>query len=163
MLELQPVTIEDLPLWESLQADPRMMEHLGGAHPKERIAQILSNTLKVVEAGTGWVFKAVVDGHSVGSVCIWESEHDGQPISEIGWMILTAFQKQGLGTQAVRAILDRARAEQRWGVIHAFPAVSNGGSNGICRKLGFELLDVCDIDYAGRMLRCNHWRIDLHA
>jgi RimJ/RimL family protein N-acetyltransferase len=46
-------------------------------------------------------------------------------------------------------------------VIHAYPGISNGASNAICRKAGFSLVGERDIDYVGRILRANHWRLDL--
>ena len=49
---------------------------------------------------------------------------------------------------------------QLGGVVHAFPATSNGPSNGICRSLGFTLLGEQDVTFAGRVLRSNHWLID---
>ena len=58
---------------------------------------------------------------------------------------------------ALAAILERARHDPRWGDIHAFPGVTNGPSNALCRKFGFDLLDEVTVDYGGRILRCNHW------
>jgi RimJ/RimL family protein N-acetyltransferase len=93
----------------------------------------------------------------VGSVMIWHSEHEGQPISEAGWMILPEHQGRGHASAAVGLLLERARADGRWGDIHAFPGATNAPSNALCRKFGFELIEQVDIDYAGRPLRCNHW------
>jgi len=46
--------------------------------------------------------------------------------------------------------------------MHAFPAVGNGPSNAICRKLDFELRGECDFEYPpGRWMRCNDWRFAL--
>ena len=96
---------------------------------------------------------------AAGSVCIWENNVRGESINEIGWSILPAFQRQGLATGAVRAMLDKARAEGRWSVLHAFPSVTNDASNAICRKMGFSLLEEVDLEWAGRKLHCNHWRL----
>ena len=165
-MELREISMDDLPLWEAMQCDPVMMAELGGPHPKERIPRILQNTLEIIRSGRGWNFKVMSDDDpelAIGSVCIWESEFRGEPLNEIGWMILPAFQGRGLGSKAVRAILDKARSTGRWNEVHAFTGVSNAASNGICRTLGFSLIEECDIDYADRILRCNHWRLDLNA
>jgi hypothetical protein len=45
-------------------------------------------------------------------------------------------------------------------VIHAYPSVTDEPSNGICRSLGFTLVDAGDFDSGGSNLRCSHWRID---
>ena len=98
---------------------------------------------------------------AAGSVAVFESSHEGETIYEIGWMVLPEFQNRGIASQAVRTVLDRARAERKFGRIHAFPAVTNGPSNKICEKNGFANLGACEVGFAGRALRCYHWRIDL--
>lgn len=111
-----------------------------------------------------WYFKIIPDGAPdtpAGSVCVWEHTWNGESINEIGWMVLPAFQGRGLAGEAVRSVLDRARSEERWDVVHAFPATTNGASNAICRKAGFSKIEECDFEYAGRMLRCNHRRVDV--
>jgi RimJ/RimL family protein N-acetyltransferase len=99
-------------------------------------------------------------GTVAGSVVLWSHDEDGMPISEVGWMVLPEFQGRGVGKAAVRALLGRARDEHRWGVVHAFPGVTNAPSNGICRSLGFTLAGQRDVDFSGRILRANHWLID---
>jgi RimJ/RimL family protein N-acetyltransferase len=101
------------------------------------------------------------DGAAVaGTVVVWPNAEHGEQFSEIGWMVLPEFQRRGLGKAAARAVLERARDENRWGVVHAFPGVSNAPSNGICRALGFTLLGEQEITFAGRLIRTNHWQID---
>lgn len=141
-----------------------MMSELGGPLPSEDLEAKLQGIVHDVGFGTVWYSVILLDGGTpAGTVCIWDHEQDGQTISEIGWMVLPAFQGRGLVSQAVRVLLDRARAERRWHVIHAFPGVTNEPSNAICRKLGFSKVEELDIDYAGRTLRGNHWVLDLEA
>ena len=48
--------------------------------------------------------------------------------------------------------------------MHAFPGVDNGPSNGICHKLGFQLIEALDFEYprdSGQLMRCNNWRLSL--
>jgi hypothetical protein len=75
-------------------------------------------------------------------------------------MVFPEFQGRGLAKHATRAQLERARDEGRWELVHAFPATTNGPSNGICRSLGFRLVGEQDTTFAGRVLRTNHWLID---
>jgi len=56
-------------------------------------------------------------------------------------MVLPEFQGHGLDKLAVRTVLEMAREEARWGLVHAFPAVRNAPSNGICRSLGFGFVE----------------------
>jgi RimJ/RimL family protein N-acetyltransferase len=164
-MQLLNISLDDLPLYESFYCDPRMMAHLGGAWPSETMPEKLRRDMERVESGSAWIFKIIPDEDeplAAGTVCIWEHSWRGEAISEIGWMILPAFQGRGLGTKAVRAILDKARSEKRWdNVIHAFPSINNVPSNGICQKMGFSRIEECDLEYAGHVLRCNHWRLEL--
>jgi RimJ/RimL family protein N-acetyltransferase len=164
-MRLQNISLDDLPLYESLHCDSRMMAHLGGAWDREQMPEKLRRDVEKVESDRAWVFKIIAGddaGLAAGAVCIWEHLWKGENISEIGWMILPQFQGQGLGTKAVRAILDKALSENRWGeAIHAFPSITNAPSNAICLKMGFRLIEECDLEYAGQMLRCNHWQLDL--
>jgi RimJ/RimL family protein N-acetyltransferase len=165
-MRLQTISTDDMALYENIYCDPVMMAPLGGAFPKERIPQILRNALDYVRTGRGWVFKVIPDedtGRAAGTVFIWKSSWRGKSINEIGWMILSPFQGRGLASKAVRAILDKARSERRWYVIHAFASTTNAPSNAICLKMGFSKIEECDFKYAGRVLRGNHWRLDLRS
>jgi len=75
-------------------------------------------------------------------------------------MVLPEFQGRGLAKAAVRTLLRRARDEDRWGIVHAFPGITNTASNGICRSLRFTFLEERDVIFADRVLRTNHWVID---
>lgn len=160
---LRPITRGDLPLYEELLVDPATMAELGGPLPRHGLADKLGRIVEEVEAGRTW-YSVIVpeDGADpAGTVCVWSHDWNGKEINEIGWMVLPRFQGRGLATRAVRAVLRRAGGEARWDVIHAFPAVTNAPSNAICRKTGFSLVGQAEIDYAGRTLRCNHWRVDV--
>jgi RimJ/RimL family protein N-acetyltransferase len=159
-MDLRPVRLDDIALYERLRCDPAMMAELGGPLPRDGIPDKVASDVADVEAGA-WIFIVEMGGTPVGHVCIWEHDEDGARITEIGWMVLPEFQGRGLGRDATRMLLDRVRAERRWDVVHAFPAVTNAPSNGICRTLGFELVEERDIEFHDRTLRANHWRIDL--
>jgi RimJ/RimL family protein N-acetyltransferase len=86
--------------------------------------------------------------------------HRACSLLHIGWMVLPEFQGRGLGKLAVRMLLEMAREEDRWGLVHAFPAMTNAPSNGICRSLGFRFVEEREVVFAGLVLRANHWVID---
>lgn len=155
--------MDDLPLYESMLTHPEVMAELGGPLPREGLEEKLRGIVEDVERGQTWYSVIVPEegGPGAGTVCIWEHDDRGERLQEIGWMVAPEHQGRGMATEAVRAILDRARTESRWGTVHAFPGVTNGASNAICRKTGFTRIGEIDVDYAGRILRCNHWRIDL--
>jgi RimJ/RimL family protein N-acetyltransferase len=165
-MELRDISMDDLALYESLLTDPDMMTELGGPLPREGLEEKLRGIVDEVQAGKTWYFTIIpdeADAAPAGTVCIWDHALEGEPISEIGWMILPRFQGRGLATGAVRSVIRKARSEGWWSVIHAFPATTNAPSNAICRKTGFSNFGERDIEYAGRTLRCNHWRLDLRS
>jgi RimJ/RimL family protein N-acetyltransferase len=163
-VRLRNLELGDLPLYVAIHCDPRMMEHLGGPLPREGLEEKLARDVATTEAGETWVLVIVPDDDpdaAAGSVTIWTHGEHGEPINEIGWMVLPDYQGRGLGSEAVRMALDRARDEGRWDVVHAFPPVSNERSNAMCRKFGFSLIETKDYRFRDRTLRCNHWRLDL--
>jgi RimJ/RimL family protein N-acetyltransferase len=155
--------MDDLPLYARMLSDPEMMAELGGPVPDEGMEAKLREIVRGVEDGSVWYSVIVPDEDSsaaAGSVCIWTSEADGEPQSEIGWMVLPEYQGRGLATEATRAMLERARDEGKWGAIHAHPGVTNGPSNAICRKLRFRKVGEREVEFRGRPLRTNHWVLD---
>jgi RimJ/RimL family protein N-acetyltransferase len=161
-MELQLYGDGDMALTEAIECDPVVMAELGGPLPREAIPAIHRKRLPGAVKGTWW-FKIIPEpgGQAAGTIGIWDSKYKGTPIVEMGWTVLPAFQRRGLAGAAARMILDRARAEKRCSSIHAFPGVTNAASNAICRKSGFVLIEECEVEYAGRMLKVNHWRVDL--
>jgi RimJ/RimL family protein N-acetyltransferase len=144
-----------------MRCDPVMMADLGGPLPVEGIQDKVRRDVERAAADQDWI-KMIVDdaGGAAGTVVLWSHPEDGVPVSEIGWMVLPEFQGRGLGKQAVGILLGMAREDGRWGQVHAFPAMTNGPSNGICRSLGFRLVEEREVLFAGRLLRTNHWVVD---
>jgi RimJ/RimL family protein N-acetyltransferase len=164
VVSLRDISVEDLWLFEATLADPGMMAELGGPRPREGLADKIRRDTEATRADRYWQLGIVPDEDPAtlaGMVSVWDHEWRGETITEIGWMVLPAFQGRGVATEAVRAAVDRARTRGRWAVLHAFPGVTNGPSNAICRKAGFAMIEELDYEYAGRVLRCNHWRLDL--
>ena len=164
-MRLRDVDLGDVSAYVRMQCDPVMMAELGGPLPREGIEDKVARDVRAAAAGTDWI-KMIVPGQAeadvvAGSVVLWSHDGDGgEPISEIGWMVLPEFQGRGLAKRAVRMLLELARDDGRWGLVHAFPATTNGPSNGICRSLGFRLAGEQDVTFAGRVLRSNHWVIN---
>ncbi len=58
----------------------------------------------------------------------------------------------------------RLRPVARHPYVFAFPTPENPGSNGICRKLGFELIALEEVEYPkGVFAPHNIWRLDLRT
>ena|SRR5690348_8360316 len=161
---LRNVELGDVEAYVRMRCDPVMMAELGGPLPRDGIEAKVELDARQAAAGTAWITMIVPDAAApdvvAGTVALWAHEVHGVALSEIGWMVLPEYQGRGLAKAAVRALLHRARDEERWGTVHAFPSVTNAASNGICRSLGFKLLEKRDVNFAERILRTNHWVID---
>jgi RimJ/RimL family protein N-acetyltransferase len=165
-VRLEPWGKDDLPLVRRLMGDPAMTEHLGGPESEEKLVERQARYEHAKEDGIGQMFKIVDEatGEAAGSVGYWEKEWRDQQVYEIGWSVLPEFQGRGIASAATAQAIAAARAERRHRYLHAFPSVENLPSNGICRKLGFSLLEECEFEYPkGNFMRCNDWRLDLFA
>jgi RimJ/RimL family protein N-acetyltransferase len=161
---LQPWSEEDLPLLEKLLGDPAMMTHLGGPESPEQILRRHQRYLRLHESDTDYMFKVVWapgrDG--VGSVGYWRKTWRDQAVYEMGWLVLPEYQGHGIATQAAAAVIEHARQNPKYQFMHAFPSVENPASNAICRKLGFTLVEECQVEYPpGHSMTINDWRLGL--
>ena len=159
-LTLRPWSDEDLPLLETLMSDPAVMEHLGGPDNPEKIRERHERYLHLPE--TDHMFAIVLADSSVGSIGYWETKVENQPVYEMGWFVLPAYQGHGIATRAGRLVIDHARSDHRYQFMHAYPGADNPASNAICRKLGFSLIETCAVEYPkGHFMQANNWRLDL--
>lgn len=159
-MTLEPLAKDDLTFMSELESNPVVMKELGGPLPPEAMRAKLEKRAALLAAGKAVIWKILDEGRPAGIVCLWDSEHDGETMSEVGWMLKPEFHGRGLATKAARALIEHARRDPRWGALHAFTGVANAPSNAICRKLGFTLVGERKLEYSGRLLRSNHWRLD---
>jgi RimJ/RimL family protein N-acetyltransferase len=163
-MELRLYTDDDLPLTEALETDPAVMRELGGPVPREEIPALHRRRLASVADDPWWlVIVPEPGGPAAGTIGVWEGEVDGARVHETGWMLLPAFHGRGIASAALALLIERARAEPRFTELHAFPGVSNGPSNGLCRKFGFTLRGELDGGYRGASFRINHWVLALRG
>lgn len=176
-MKLVPVTLEDLPLYESIFYDADYMKYLGGPSAPGSAEKYLNAHMRCSASGSGMVYKIVPEAqdwkvednediksrgeaNGVGTVCMWKSEYKDQPVVEVGWGVKQEFQGRGFATKAVRMFIDLALTEPgKWSNIHTFTHVDNEPSVRMCRTLGFQLLEECEIDYNDKFFRANHYLI----
>ncbi len=167
-MRLRDVELGDVGVYVRMRCDPVMMAELGGPLPRDGVEEKVARDVQAAAAGTDWIKMIIPDEAApevvAGNVVLWSHDEDGgDPVTEIGWMVLPEFQGRGLAKRAVRMLLELARDDGRWGLVHAFPATTNAPSNGICRTLGFSFAGERDVAFAGRVLRSNHWIINPSA
>jgi GNAT superfamily N-acetyltransferase len=102
-MELLPYadTEADRALTEELESDPEVMRELGGPHTAEEIAATHERRANQLELDDWWL-KIVPEsgGPAVGTIGIWPTEHDGERIYEVGWMVLPRHQGKGIASRA---------------------------------------------------------------
>jgi len=165
-VRLEPWGEGDLPLLERTMGDPEYTKHLGGPESHEKLVERQARFMQLTDSGKGRMFKIIYEatGAAVGSVGYWEREWRGEPVYEIGWGVIPAFQGRGIAGAATAQAIARARADGKHRFLHAFPSVENPPSNAVCRKLGFTLVEECEFEYPpGSLIRSNDWRLDLFA
>ncbi len=138
--------------------------HLGGPESEEKLAERHRRYLTYHRPGETEMLRIGVDGEVVGSIGYWEVTRDGGLAYETGWEILVAQHGRGFGTDAARALMQRLKPVANYRCVFAFPVPDNQGSNGICRKLGFDLTGVEEAEYPkGVFAPHNVWRLDLRG
>jgi RimJ/RimL family protein N-acetyltransferase len=161
---LQPWSEDDLPLLQKLLGDPEMTEHLGGPETPEQILRRHQRYLHLPEDSTDHMFKIArgPDSQGVGSIGYWKKNWRDRLVYETGWLVLPEYQGQGIASKAAQAVVEHARQEPSFRFMHAFPSVNNVPSNAICLRLGFTLVETCQVEYPpGRTMLVNDWRLDL--
>jgi RimJ/RimL family protein N-acetyltransferase len=163
-VRLRDVELGDVSAYVQMRCDPLMMAELGGPLPRAGIEAKVARDVQQASADAAWIKMIIPDGSGpevvAGTVALWSHDDSGTPMSEIGWMVRPEFQGQGIAKSAVRMLLALARDQDRWGLVHAFPAVTNAPSNGVCRSVGFRLVEETEITFADRLFRTNHWVIN---
>lgn len=163
-VRLRNVELTDVDAYVRMRCDPVMMADLGGPLPREGMEDKVRRDVRKAVEDLDWIKMIIPDPAApevvAGTVTLWSHDSEDGPVSEIGWMVLPEHQGRGLAKRAVRTLLEQARDEDRWGLVHAFPATGNGASNGICRSLGFRFIASLDVPFADRVLSANHWVID---
>jgi RimJ/RimL family protein N-acetyltransferase len=143
---------------------PEMTEHLGGPESPEKLEDRQRRYVAAANAETAYIWKVILqpEGFGVGNVNFWDREWKGEQVYEMGWGVLPEYQGRRIASAAVAQAIDLARATKRRPAVHAFPSPDNGPSNGICRKLGFELLGEVEFEYPkGHWALSNDWRLAL--
>jgi RimJ/RimL family protein N-acetyltransferase len=162
-ISLEPWDESGLALLRAMNTHEQMI-HLGGPEPDEKLLERQARYLTYDTPGEVRMLRVVRAGVNVGSIGYWETEWGGETAYETGWCVVPGYHGQGIGGMAASLLLDVLRGEARHRFLYAFPLPGNGGSNGICRRLGFELTGVADFEYPkGTISPHNVWRLDLSA
>lgn len=161
-MRLQEFSIDDHELVEALLSDPAVMADLGGVLTREKIAQAHKNYVDMAETEEGWIMKIMPDESTdaAGLVFLWDRPWGEETITEVGAQVLAGHQRKGSAAAALKALIARAKAEERCKGVHAFPPAGSEAGQALCASLGFRKLERCEVPFAGKPVRCVHWRLD---
>lgn len=154
----------DLPALYPLYTDPRMMTHLGGPLARDFVEARIPRWQRHWEEygyGSG-IVRRKSDGVTVGMYALFHSEYAERLCLEVGWMVALAEQGKGVASEAMKGVIEYARAKlpaER--TVVAFPSTTNGASNRVCEKLGFELVGEKAYPFDGIVLKTNAWKLEL--
>src|SRR3954468_14380335 len=119
-VRLEPWGEEDLALLRALVGDPAMMEHLGGPESPEQVAERQARYV-APRSGSYAVVEAVT-GERMGWSGVWPRTWRDEPIGEVGWSVLPGWQRRGVASRAIAALVAMERASGRHRALHAFPS-----------------------------------------
>lgn len=94
-----------------------------------------------------WTVAEKSSGQMIGRVGFENGELDGSGIIELGYLIGTAWQKQGYAYEAVRAVLDYGKEVLGFEEVYIRTKSENRCSRALAEKAGFELIKDDDIQY----------------
>ena len=102
------------------------------------------------------------DGQLVGSISVERKDEGGQAIGEIGYMILTPFWSQGIGTEAVKQICEIAFRELELQQIVGNVFTENVASARVLEKNGFQLEETMAkaVVKGGKAMDVKAYRLD---
>lgn len=161
-LTLRPWSAGDLELLR-LANTPEMTAHLNGVESEQQLLDRHARYLRLWETGEARMFVIEdAEGAPLGSIGFWNVEWRGEPAWETGWFVLPEAQGRGVASRALGLLLDDAR-DRRSGrrFLTAFPSAENAGSNGVCRRAGFEMVGTVTDEFRGAALTMNEWVFDL--
>lgn len=142
-LRLVPVTVENAgSLWNILQQpDLRAFQDLpsvGASAFADMVGRRPRHLHPAVSGRFEWLIYVASSRKPAGWVSLRIAERD--PASgEIGYSIVRDLRKQGIATEAVRALVDEAFDRARLARINAYCVPENGASRRVLERLGFRL------------------------
>src|SRR5690242_11407131 len=106
-MELLTYSDADFDLTASLESDPVVMKDLGGPVPADQLKLIHSKRLAGLANGD-WYFVIVPDGSTrpAGLIGVWQTPWEGGSIHEMGLMVRPEYQRQRVGWQASKMVIE---------------------------------------------------------
>ena len=166
-VSIRPYAEGDQWVLEKTLGDPRNMVHLNGPESMDKIKKRHAKFVEMAadqHAGCPFTILAGPKLTPAGNVGYWESELKGTKGWEMGWFVLPELQGQGIGTAAVKLVIDRLAEMKTHSLVFAYSSIENMASSAVCRKVGFQLAEVVRDEYppsSGLFMNANVWTLNL--
>src|SRR4051812_24982101 len=135
-LVISPLTRADYHWLCALYADPAVMRYIGtGVRDFPTASAVLEKTLTAPPPAGYWTVRDRATGEPLGGIMLM-FRREGSPL-EIGFLLAKAAWGRGVATEAVRAIVAHAFA-QEVPVVEAFTDTRNDASARVLLKAGFR-------------------------
>ena len=156
-LRLRPQTLDDLPFWIALNADPNVMRYIGDGRPRNAalVEERFRANLRDREhnlARAPWddflLVERKADGERLGMAGILRCEIDSEPDVEIGWWLTPSAWGNGYATEAALALRDYAFGVVGLATLSVVLQPENKKSIAVATRIGGEYSGIAK--YRGR-------------
>jgi RimJ/RimL family protein N-acetyltransferase len=144
-LSLEPLRVEDADAMAALLADERLHAFTGGrpltrSDLRERYAALAAGSGTANVSWLNWIVRRRGDRQELGSVQATVTNGDGGSTAYVAWVIGVEWQRQGLASEAARALVGWLR-ERGADTILANIHPDNHASAAVARRAGLEPTD----------------------
>ncbi len=145
---IRETTIEDVDIFYELYADPEMTRYMEGLFEnpedeKRYTRDYIEKVYGLLGFGT-WTVVLKETGEVIGRAGY--SVRNGFDDIELGFLIGTAYQRQGYAYEVCKAILEYGRTILQFPRVITFVKAENHVSIHLCEKLGFVRTETVDIE-----------------
>lgn len=147
-LRYQPLIEDDWPFFLSLHQDREVMRFVSDTHDARTLRRHAFDVRlpRWQPGSTHWLCLVMREKRSGEPVGLTGFIDRGQGIAEVGFLLATAFQGQGYGTESLRAVCQTAFA-LGFRKLTASVTVGNHASKAVLEKAGFRLEGVLRENY----------------
>nr|WP_044085401.1 GNAT family N-acetyltransferase [Lewinella cohaerens] len=141
-LQLRALTLADAPAIFTLHTNIEVQRYLS----RELMKSPLDSRLFIEKIEKGidqgrWFYWGVVlkdtPGDVIGTVCLWQFSEDGKT-AELGYDLLPGFQRKGIMTETVAAILSFIKENTALTTVQAMVRADNLASLSLLKKMNFS-------------------------
>ncbi len=142
-LTLSAITVGDADEMVGVLSDDRLHAFIGGRPPtldelRQRYRDLVAGSHEPGEIWLNWIVRRNRDQVAVGTMqATVSTTADGQPSADVAWVIGTAWQRHGFGTEAARSLVN-------WLLSHGINDITahihpdQHASAAVASRVGFE-------------------------